>query len=167
MRTVPSVGATTPEMHLMSVDLPAPLGPTMQCTSPGMTSKSTPSRARTPGYCLMTPRTSSNGVGMSGHHQRAQCGVGDVETALAPLLGAAPDRVFVFDAEHAVEAALVHHVEQAAPVDVAEAGHAAPPPTDAPRVLADERLARPSVPVARRGVELDVLGLGVRDVVEV
>src|SRR5215204_2124524 len=95
--TVPSVGATTPEMHLMSVDLPAPLGPTMQCTSPGMTSKSTPSRARTPGYCLTTPRTSSTGVGMSRNHQRAQCVVGDVEADLDLLLGAAPDRILVFD----------------------------------------------------------------------
>ena len=31
----PRSGATTPDTHLISVDLPAPLGPSRQCTSPG------------------------------------------------------------------------------------------------------------------------------------
>ena len=35
-RISPSVGATTPETHLISVDLPAPFGPSRQCTSPGV-----------------------------------------------------------------------------------------------------------------------------------
>ena len=35
-------GSTTPDTHLISVDLPAPLGPSRQWTSPGTTSKSTP-----------------------------------------------------------------------------------------------------------------------------
>ena len=44
MRISPSVGWTAPEMHLINVDLPAPFGPTRQCTSPGLTSKSTPAQ---------------------------------------------------------------------------------------------------------------------------
>src|SRR3954469_6853653 len=61
-RISPSVGATTPDTHLINVDLPAPLGPSRQCTSPARTSKSTPLRAFTPGYCFVIPRTSSSGV---------------------------------------------------------------------------------------------------------
>src|SRR5918993_5600486 len=98
MRISPSVGSMTPAMLLINVDFPAPLGPTMQCTSPGITSKSTPPSARTPGYCLTTPRTSSTGAGMSRNHQRTQRAMGDVEADLDPFLAAAPHRVLVLDA---------------------------------------------------------------------
>ena len=57
-RISPLVGSCTPEMHLISVDLPAPLGPSRQCTSPPTTSKLTPWRASTPGNSLTTSRTS-------------------------------------------------------------------------------------------------------------
>ena len=57
MRISPEVGSMTPAMHLIKVDLPAPFGPTMQCTSPGRTSKSTPPSARTPGYSFTSPLT--------------------------------------------------------------------------------------------------------------
>src|SRR3954452_4767514 len=75
-RISPSVGATTPDTHLMSVDFPAPLGPSRQCTSPARTSKSTPLRASTPGYCFLIPgpraavrrsRSSPDLRGLDGH----------------------------------------------------------------------------------------------------
>src|SRR5512144_977237 len=49
-------------MHLMSVDLPAPLSPTSAMTSPARTSKSTSSSARTDPKLFETPRVSSLGV---------------------------------------------------------------------------------------------------------
>ncbi len=39
----------------MSVDLPAPFSPISACTSPGITSKSTPSTASIPGKRFDTP----------------------------------------------------------------------------------------------------------------
>src|SRR6185437_3165880 len=45
----------------MSVDLPAPFSPTIACTSPGMTSRSTPSRTRLPTNALPTPSARSRG----------------------------------------------------------------------------------------------------------
>src|SRR3954451_11530154 len=57
-RISPAVGSTAPETHLISVDLPAPFGPSRQWTSPSTTSRSTPCRALTPGYSLTRPRTS-------------------------------------------------------------------------------------------------------------
>src|SRR6478736_5366919 len=49
----------------MSVDLPAPFSPSSAWTSPGRTSKSTWSLARTPGKDLTTP-TASRAAGMAG-----------------------------------------------------------------------------------------------------
>src|SRR6187455_1829997 len=49
-------------MHLISVDLPAPLSPTSAMTSPARTSKSTSSSARTEPKLFETPRVSSLGV---------------------------------------------------------------------------------------------------------
>ena len=57
-RISPLVGSCTPEMHLISVDLPAPFGPSRQCTSPSRTSKSTPWSALTPGNSFTRSRTS-------------------------------------------------------------------------------------------------------------
>src|SRR4029453_12518476 len=45
----------------MSVDLPAPFSPRRACTSPGASSKSTPSFATTPGNRLVIPRSSRSG----------------------------------------------------------------------------------------------------------
>ncbi|GAA3228735.1 hypothetical protein GCM10020216_045270 [Nonomuraea helvata] len=44
----------------MSVDFPAPFWPSRQCTSPALTSRFTPSKARTPGNCLTIPRITSS-----------------------------------------------------------------------------------------------------------
>src|SRR5262245_34038097 len=110
-------------MHLMSVDLPAPLAPSRQCTSPACTSKSTPSRAVPPGYRLVRPRTSRKGPparAISAHHQRAQGAVRDLETGLHFVFGAAPHGIFVLHGERAIEAALVENVDQAHPVDLAQ-----------------------------------------------
>src|SRR3954452_16408953 len=51
-----------PAMVFTSVDLPAPLSPTRPTTSPGATSRSTPSRACTAPNLLLTPRSESNGL---------------------------------------------------------------------------------------------------------
>ncbi len=44
-RTVPPLGASTPVSTLMSVDLPAPLGPMIDTNSPSRMERLTPSRA--------------------------------------------------------------------------------------------------------------------------
>ena len=49
-------------MHLISVDLPAPLSPSSASTSPWWTSRSTSSRASTAPKRLVAPRTASAGV---------------------------------------------------------------------------------------------------------
>ena len=51
-----------PAMHLISVDLPAPLSPTSAMTSPARTSKSTSVSASTEPKLLRIPRASSIGV---------------------------------------------------------------------------------------------------------
>src|SRR3954468_18936819 len=51
-----------PAMVFTSVDLPAPLSPTRPTTSPGATSRSTPSRACTAPNLLLTPRSESKGL---------------------------------------------------------------------------------------------------------
>ena len=101
-------------------------------------------------------------------HQRAQVGLGDPQ-ALLDLLGrAAPDRVLVLDRQHAVEAALVERVDVAAEVDVAEAGDAVAPPAHVPRVLlAGRRPPEEAVAVALLRERLGVLGVRVRDAVDV
>ena len=75
----------TPDTHLMSVDLPAPLGPSRQWTSASRTSRSTPCSALTPGYSLTRSRTSRTfcGVGVrSLDHQAAQVVVRDLQPGL-------------------------------------------------------------------------------------
>ena len=47
-RSSPELGATAPDMTLMSVDLPAPLSPSRQTISPPRTSSDAPSSASTP-----------------------------------------------------------------------------------------------------------------------
>ena len=54
-----------PAMHLISVDLPAPLSPTSAMTSPLRTSKSTSARACTEPKLFETPRSSSVGVSVA------------------------------------------------------------------------------------------------------
>src|SRR6478736_6356492 len=51
-----------PAMHLISVDLPAPLSPTRAITSPARTSKSTLSSAVTGPKLFERPRVSSTGI---------------------------------------------------------------------------------------------------------
>src|SRR3990172_8613523 len=48
-------------MHLTNVLLPAPFSPNSAWTSPGKTSNEIESLARTPGKCLVNPRTRSRG----------------------------------------------------------------------------------------------------------
>src|SRR4051812_13772156 len=61
-RISPSSGRCTPDRILMSVDLPAPLSPSRQCTSPGATATETSRRARTVPKNLLTRRSSIRGV---------------------------------------------------------------------------------------------------------
>src|ERR1700722_7986915 len=57
-RTIsPSSAWNTPEIALISVDLPAPLSPAKATTSPGKTSRETLFNAWTPPKCLETLRT--------------------------------------------------------------------------------------------------------------
>ena len=59
----PESGLYAPAMILNSVDLPAPLSPTMACTSPFANAKFAELRAATPPKCLLTSRASrANGV---------------------------------------------------------------------------------------------------------
>src|ERR671915_776395 len=60
--TVPSVCGCSPEMILMRVDLPAPLSPSTQVTSPAFTVRLTPSRARIAPYAFPTPSISTSVV---------------------------------------------------------------------------------------------------------
>src|ERR1700691_4624592 len=57
----PSSAWNTPEIALISVDLPAPLSPASATTSPGKTSSETLVSAWTPPKCLETPRTTRIG----------------------------------------------------------------------------------------------------------
>src|ERR1700704_4788376 len=54
-----------PAMHLVSVDLPAPLSPTRAMTSPAETWKSTSWRACTAPKAFETPRSSRTGVSLT------------------------------------------------------------------------------------------------------
>ena len=54
-----------PAMHLMSVDLPAPLSPTRAMTSPGETWKSTSNSAWTAPKLFETPCSSRTGVSVT------------------------------------------------------------------------------------------------------
>src|ERR1700733_5194148 len=58
----PSSVWNTPEIALISVDLPAPLSPAKATTSPGKTSNETLLRAWTPPKCLDTLRTTRIGA---------------------------------------------------------------------------------------------------------
>ena len=65
--TVPEVGGCTPRRIFRMVDLPAPFSPSSAWTSPGRTSRLTPSRARTPPKCFDTSvmRTASGRAGVT------------------------------------------------------------------------------------------------------
>src|SRR5574337_737265 len=60
-RISPALGACTPEIALISVDLPAPLSPASASTSPHSRSKLTFSSACTPPKRLESPRTARIG----------------------------------------------------------------------------------------------------------
>src|SRR3954451_8750788 len=61
-RISPSSYWNTPEIALITVDLPAPLSPATATTSPGWTSKDTLLSACTPPKCLETLRTERIGA---------------------------------------------------------------------------------------------------------
>src|SRR3954452_13071908 len=54
----PGSGCSTPEIILISVDLPDPFSPTRQCTSPARNERSTSRNATTPPKCLEIEWTS-------------------------------------------------------------------------------------------------------------
>src|SRR3979411_1829477 len=68
----PESAGCAPARIFISVDLPAPFSPTRACTSPALTSKVTPSSARTPGNVFTMSRIVSNGPGTA----RLLAGVG-------------------------------------------------------------------------------------------
>src|SRR5690242_8781568 len=64
-RISPLSAACVPAMHLISVDLPAPLSPTSAITSPARTSKSTSLSASTEPNVLVMPRSSRSGCSVN------------------------------------------------------------------------------------------------------
>src|SRR5262245_26553924 len=79
-RISPSSIGWMPAMHLINVDLPAPLSPTSAITSPSCTSRSTSVSACTDPNDLVTPRGSRRGASLTGGclipHQRRRRPVG-------------------------------------------------------------------------------------------
>src|SRR5690242_9868136 len=66
-----------PAMHLMSVDLPAPLSPTSAMTSPRRTSRSTSVSACTDPNDLKTPHSSRRGLSLTSRFISYRDGEGD------------------------------------------------------------------------------------------
>src|SRR5262245_14034421 len=64
--TVPALGACSPAMTLNSVDLPAPLGPMTEKTSPCRTARLTSARAASAPKLLPSPDTSRIGITRTG-----------------------------------------------------------------------------------------------------
>src|SRR6188472_3171147 len=75
-----------PAMHLMSVDLPAPLSPTSAITSPSRTSKSTSVSACTDPNVFDRSRISRSGVSVTGRLWRTVEAPGGASTAIVDLL---------------------------------------------------------------------------------
>src|ERR1044071_7392523 len=74
-----------PAMHLMRVDLPAPLSPTSAMTSPSRTSRSTSVSACTDPNDLKTPRSSRRGLSLTSRFISHRDGEGDPFRAPSPL----------------------------------------------------------------------------------
>ena len=72
-RTSPASNGKIPAMHLIIVDLPAPLSPTSAVTSPARATRSTPRSACTAPKFLRPPRTSSVGGGARSGAACAAC----------------------------------------------------------------------------------------------
>src|SRR5262249_54413182 len=62
-RISPELGGNAPARMFMNVDLPAPLAPTTDRTSPAAASKSTSSRTTRPGNCFDSARVSTSSLG--------------------------------------------------------------------------------------------------------
>src|SRR5215813_5093637 len=75
-----------PAMHLISVDLPAPLSPTRAITSPARTSKSTSLSACTDPKVLDRSRISRSGVSVTGRLRATVEAPGGASTRVADLL---------------------------------------------------------------------------------
>src|SRR4029079_15228094 len=75
-----------PAMHLMSVDLPAPLSPTSAITSPSRTSKSTSVSACTDPKVFDRPRISRSGVSVTGGLRTTVEAPGGAPTVVFDLL---------------------------------------------------------------------------------
>src|SRR5207248_5060893 len=77
-----------PAMHLISVDLPAPLSPTSAITSPLRTSKSTSVSACTEPNDFETPRSSRRGASLTGRvsYQRRDGGAPESASVLRSFL---------------------------------------------------------------------------------
>src|SRR6188472_4158234 len=75
-----------PAMHLMSVDLPAPLSPTSAIPSPSRTSKSTSVSACTEPKVLDRSRVSRSGVSVAGRLRTTVEAPGGASTLVVVLL---------------------------------------------------------------------------------
>src|SRR6185312_11016512 len=87
-----------------AVDLPAPLGPTRPCTSPGLTVKEASATAWTPLYCLEIAWTASSSL-MAGSFRRARPG-------LAQALHDPPDDVLGASGDADAQAPGPHHQDE-------------------------------------------------------
>src|SRR6185436_18015327 len=116
MRISPAVGLTTPARILIRVDLPAPLSPIRPTTSPRSTCRSTPPRAKTRPYDLVTPFNSMSRSLMSilpGREAGARTPPLDLcSTGLAETLGGeVGDRLVIFRCHEAGAGVDVHRAE--------------------------------------------------------
>src|SRR5215468_1141619 len=80
----PRSGSSTPEIILMSVDLPDPFSPTMQCTSPTSSLRSTLRSACTPPKRFEIPDNSRKGANASSRGESV------LEETLQPALHSRP-----------------------------------------------------------------------------
>src|SRR5262247_3393953 len=90
----PELTGSAPEMRLNSVVLPAPLGPMSARRSPGRTARATPSTARSPPKCLLTPSSSrANSALMASARPRLVEAHGDDLLVLEVLGDPFPERM--------------------------------------------------------------------------
>src|SRR5918999_5038940 len=103
-RRVPSVCPCNPEMILMRVDLPAPLSPSTQATSPALTVRLMSSRATMGPKALPTPSISTSGSPL--------CRVGSACSWMVSVIGSPPGLGVVLDVQVDHHGHQQHHAEE-------------------------------------------------------
>src|SRR5947199_5503521 len=101
---VPEVCGCSPEMILMRVDLPAPLSPSTQATSPARTVRLMPSSATMGPKALPTSSISTSTSPL--------CRVGSACSSMVSVMGSPPGRRVVADVEVHAHGQQEHHAEE-------------------------------------------------------